>query len=65
MEQKKIEEMNVVELKALAYDQLALLEQTQKNIQVINQMISKKTQENKPANKKDELKTINGTPEGV
>jgi hypothetical protein len=42
MEQKKIEEMNVQELKALAYDQLALLEQTQKNIQVINQMISNK-----------------------
>lgn len=31
--------MTVEELKALAYDQLALMEQTQKNIQVLNQEI--------------------------
>ena len=62
MEQKKPEEMDVRELKALAYDQIALLEQTQKNIQIINQIISKKAQ-NKEVVLKNEFKTSETTPE--
>lgn len=36
---------NIIELKALCFDQLVLLENTQKNIQLINAEISKKIKE--------------------
>lgn len=48
--EKKLEEMSVTELKALAYDHLALIENSQKAIQVINQQIAKLS---KPEEKKD------------
>ena len=38
-----IKEMSLEALKALAYDQLALLEQTQANLRLINQEIAEKT----------------------
>lgn len=34
-----IKEMSINELKALAYDQLAIIEQTQNNLKLINQEI--------------------------
>lgn len=36
---KQLKEMSVVELKALAYEQLVQMEQTQNNLKVINQEI--------------------------
>lgn len=52
-----ISEMEIKDLKALAYDQIALLEQTQKNLNAINQEIAKRSQlevkeEAKPEDKK-------------
>lgn len=38
--QKKFEELSVQELKALAYDQFATLEVTQKNLKIINNRIA-------------------------
>ena len=40
----KIENMSITELKAMVYDNLAQTEQCQKNIQVLNQEIAKKSQ---------------------
>ena len=40
--QKTIEEMSVSELKALAYDQFILLQQTQNNINILQAEIQKK-----------------------
>jgi hypothetical protein len=40
-----IQEMTIVELKALAYDQLVIIENTQKNLQAINAVLAEK---NKP-----------------
>ncbi len=37
---KTLEEMSVLELKATVYDQLAILEQTQKNLQILNSRIA-------------------------
>ena len=42
MEQKKVEEMSIEELKVLAYDQIVLLNQTQNNISVIQAEIAKR-----------------------
>lgn len=42
---KDINEMSLQELKAVAYDILARIEVEQRNLQVINQMIAKKSQE--------------------
>ncbi len=39
-----ITKMSLVELKALAYDQLAIIENAQKNIQAINQQMQKLSQ---------------------
>lgn len=39
-----ITKMNLVELKSLAYDQLAQLEQTQNNLKIINQEIINRQQ---------------------
>jgi hypothetical protein len=39
---KDLKDMSVIELKAMGYDLVALLEQTQRNIQVVNQMIQQK-----------------------
>lgn len=41
-----ITKMTVTELKALAYDTFAQIEQAQKNLQAINQEIAKKLQVN-------------------
>jgi hypothetical protein len=38
--QKKFEEYNVSELKAIAYDQLVILEQAQNNLKTINARIA-------------------------
>ncbi len=48
-------QMTITELKALAYDEIARLEQTQKNLQIINNRITEKVKEeqNKP---KEEVK---------
>ena len=41
-EQKKIEDMTVEEIKALCYDQLVLLQQTQNNINLLQAEINKR-----------------------
>lgn len=41
----RLEDMTVIELKALAYDQAAQLEQAQRNLKVINQEIANKLKE--------------------
>jgi hypothetical protein len=43
VQQKPIEEMTVAELKALCYDQIVLLQQTQNNINLLQAEINKKT----------------------
>jgi hypothetical protein len=40
--ERQISELSVVELKALAYDQMAQLQQCQNNINVINQELAKR-----------------------
>ena len=40
--EKTVEEMTVEELKALAYDQVVLLQQTQNNINILQAEIQKK-----------------------
>lgn len=44
MTPEQIEAMSVIELKALVYDQLAQTQATQKNIEVLNQIIARKSQ---------------------
>ena len=46
--QKTIEEMSVSELKALAYDQVVLLQQTQNNINILQAEIAKRENVSKP-----------------
>lgn len=41
-EQKKIEDYSVIELKALAYDSLAIIEAQQANIKFINEELKKR-----------------------
>ena len=48
MQQINLKEMSLVELKSLAYDHLALIENSQKAIQLINQEIMAKSQAFKP-----------------
>jgi hypothetical protein len=43
---KDLKDITVVELKALAYDILVGIEQGQKNLQMVNQMIKDKASEN-------------------
>ena len=40
MEQKKISDLTVVELKSIAYDQMAQIENAQNNLKAINQELS-------------------------
>lgn len=42
---KNINELNETELKAVAYDQLALIEQSQNNLRTINQRLAVLAQE--------------------
>jgi hypothetical protein len=43
--EKKLSDLTVVELKSLAYDELAKLETAQQNLRVLNQEINKRFQE--------------------
>ena len=43
--EKKLSDLTVVELKSLAYDELAKLENAQQNLKVLNQEINKRFQE--------------------
>ena len=43
--EKKLSDLTVVELKSLAYDELAKLENAQQNLRVLNQEIAKRVQE--------------------
>ena len=45
----ELKDKTLEELKVLAYDQIVLLEQTQRNLQIINQAIAEK---NKPTTEK-------------
>jgi len=42
---KQLSEMTLIELKALAYDQISVLERSQQNLQIINAEIEKRMQE--------------------
>lgn len=55
METLNIKEMSVEKLKAMAYDAVAIIEQNQRNLQLLNQEIAKKS-----AEKPDEAKTKKG-----
>jgi hypothetical protein len=52
----KIEDMTVVELKALCFDQIVLLEQTQQNIRLIQQELQKRQTQETPVNTITEVK---------
>jgi hypothetical protein len=43
--EKKLSDLTVVELKSLAYDELAKLETSQQNLRILNQEINKRFQE--------------------
>jgi hypothetical protein len=43
--EKKLSDLTVVELKSLAYDELARIEQAQSNIRVLNQEIGNRIQQ--------------------
>ena len=57
-----LETKTIEELKVIAYDLMASLEQTQRNLQEVNQMIAKKYEE-KPKQTIDENKVIKVSPE--
>ena len=42
MENKKLEDMTAIEIKALVYDQMALIEQSQQNIKLLNDELRKR-----------------------
>lgn len=42
--EKKLSDLTVVELKSLAYDQLAIIENTQANLRALNQEIANRAQ---------------------
>ena len=44
---EQLKALDIKELKAMAYDQLGLLEQTQANLRIINQVIAEKSQPKK------------------
>lgn len=50
---EQLKALDVKELKAMAYDQLALVEQTQQNLRIINQVIAEKSQPKKEEPKGD------------
>ena len=54
METLNIKDMSIDQLKSMAYDTLAIIEQNQRNLQLLNQEIAKKSTE-----KPDEPKTKN------
>ena len=41
---EELKALDITALKALAYDQIGLLEQTQSNVRIINQVIAEKSQ---------------------
>jgi hypothetical protein len=43
--EKKLSDLTVVELKSLAYDEVAKLENAQQNLRILNQEINKRFQE--------------------
>ena len=45
METLNIKDMSVEQLKSMAYDTLAIIEQNQRNLQLLNQEIAKKSAE--------------------
>ena len=45
---EQVQAMSVQELKALAYDQLAIIEHAQKNLEGLNQLIAQKSQQPLP-----------------
>jgi len=45
---KKIEELTEVEIKALIYDQILILERTKNNINVLQNELNKRTGEEQP-----------------
>ena len=48
--EKKVEELSVVELKSVAYDQLAQIELAQNNLRAINQELAKRLQAERQGN---------------
>jgi len=44
--EKQLQNLNVLELKALCYDQISLLEQTQNNLRILNQELNLKLKNN-------------------
>ena len=45
--EKKLEDMTVIEIKALLYDQIVVLEQTKTNINILQQELVKRQKEQK------------------
>lgn len=43
--EKKLEEMTVIEIKALLYDQIVLMEQYKNNINILQQELTKRLKE--------------------
>ena len=48
MTQEELKALDLKELKAMAYDQFALVENAQNNLKVVNQVIAEKAKEKKP-----------------
>ena len=51
--EKKLSDLTVVELKSLAYDELAKLENAQQNLKILNQEINKRFQEQQQTQEPD------------
>lgn len=47
--EKKLSDLTVVELKSLAYDELARIEQSQSNLRILNQEINNRVQQSQQA----------------
>lgn len=50
---KQLSEMTLIELKALAYDQIGVLERSQQNLKIINAEIERRMQEEQKSTVKE------------
>ena len=61
---KDISSMTITELKALAYELIVQSESVSKNLQVVNQLITKKSQDELPASSGGEAESLKKDEQG-
>ena len=59
--EKKLSDLTVIELKSLAYDELARVDQSQANLRILNQEISNRIQQSQQASFTTPVNADSGT----